>query len=165
MRAANPPRHEVVASTKKIQPSISSPLEWTVGSSSTSRSSSTGKSTSPVERPSRSCTSLSSTGYEADNEDNDGSDDQEDVKKDDVPLTNTISTSSSLSEESVKTTLPRESLNQEKPGGNIPARTEGAPPDHPPSPEAESEVDIEDLLLDICEPHGFYWNTSEEGTR
>jgi hypothetical protein len=26
-------------------------------------------------------------------------------------------------------------------------------------------MDIEDLLLDLCEPHGFYWNTSEEGTR
>ncbi len=165
MRAANPPRHEGVASAKKIQPSISNPLEWTVGSSSNSRSSSTGKSTSPVERPSRSCTSLSSTGYEADKEDNDGSDDQDDIEKDDAPSTDTVTTSSSPSEEPVETTPPHESLNQEKPGGNIPVRTESASPDHPPSPEAGSEVDIEDLLLDICEPHGFYWNTSEEGTR
>lgn len=165
MRATNPPRQEVVESTKKIQPLISSPLEWTVGSSSTSRSSSTSKSTSPIKRPSRSCTSLSSTGYEADKEDNDTSDDQEDIKKDDVPPTNTATTSSTLSEKSVETTTPHKSLNQEKPGGNIPVRTEGPPPDHPPFPEAESEVDIEDLLLDICEPHGFYWNTSEEGTR
>lgn len=165
MRATNPPRQEIVESTKKIQPSISSPLEWTVGSSSTSRSSSTDKSTLPVERPSRSCTSLSSAGYEADKEDNDGSDDQEDIKKEDVPPTNTATISSSLSEDPVETTPPHKSLNQGKPGGNTPVRTEGAPPDHPPSPEAESEVDIEDLLLDICEAHGFYWNTSEEGTR
>lgn len=158
MRNANPPRHEVVASTKKIQPSISSPREWTVGSSSTSRSSSTGKSTAPVERPSRSCTSLNSTGYDADKEDNDGSDDQEDIKKDNSPPASTVTTSSSTLEEPLETTPPHESLNQEKPGGNIPAPIEGAQ-------EAESEVDIEDLLLDLCEPHGLYWNTSEEGTR
>lgn len=151
MRATNPPSDEGVASPTDIQPLISDPLEWTVGSSSTNQS------LSPSQPLSRSCTSLSSAGYEADKEDNG---DEEDVQNDDVFSTPTVTTNPATSEEPVEATPTRESLSQGKPG-KLPARTEDPVPDRPPSPEADSEVDIEDLLLDFCEPRGFYWNTSE----
>jgi hypothetical protein len=115
--------------------------------------------------------SLASTqdyGYEADNEDSGDEEDLEDNERlcfpeqnDDTTSVNTVSADSATAEEYLEATPHQQQ--GDNPQGSADQRTSDVVSSPPFTPG--SEVDIEELLLDACEPRGFYWKTSDAGIR
>lgn len=107
-------------------------------------------------------------GYEADNEDSgdeENLDDNESLyfpgQDDDTTSVNTVSTDSAPVEEYLEATP------HQQPGDNPQGSADQHTSDLVSSPSFTpgSEVDVEELLLNACEPRGFYWNTSDAGIR